>query len=142
MTIEGNTLRNCGFLNVAALGEQAGGLVVTTTGMEGHGHEEIQIRNNTFENIDLTNIIIRHAQDVVINGNKFINPLQRVSSTGDIGKPFGIDGQAIIWIGDSVGITISGNEVIKLGPNARSGLSVSPSAENITGSLELPEASR
>lgn len=142
VTIEGNTLRNCGFLNVAALGEQAGGLVVTSTGMEGHGHENIQIRNNTFENIDLTNIIIRHARNVVISDNKFINPLQRASSTGDIGRPFGIDSQAIIWIDDSAGITLSGNEVIKPGSYARSGLSRSPSTEDITGSLDLPDAIR
>jgi hypothetical protein len=140
VTIEGNTLRSCGFLNVAALGEQAGGLVVTSTGMEGHGHAEIRIRNNTFENIDLTNIIIRHARDVIISDNKFINPLHRTSSTGDIGKPFGIDGQAIVWIDDSERITLSGNQVIKPGPYARSGLSVSTSAEEVTGSLEIPQA--
>jgi len=137
VVVQGNTLRGCAFLTIGALGDQAGGMVVTTTGMQGQGHEKIEIRDNTFENIDLTNLIVRWARDVVISGNRFIGPLQKPSPTGEVGKPFGIDGQAVIWIDESDGVTLSENTIIDFGANGKTGLSVSPTAKNVQGVLEV-----
>jgi hypothetical protein len=137
VTVQGNTLRNCAFLTIEALGGQAGGMVVTSTGMQGLGHEKIEIRDNTFENIDLTNLVIRWARDVTISGNRFVKPLQNPSPTGEIGKPFGIDGQAVIFIDESDGVTLSGNEIVNFGANGKSRLSLSRTAKNVQGVLDV-----
>jgi len=135
LTITGNTIRKCARLCVDALGAQAGALVVTTTGMEGIGHQNVNIVNNIFEDINLTNLVIRRAQDVVIAGNRFVNPLQKPNLTGDIGKAFGIDPQAVVWIADCDRVTLLDNQVIKMGTNGRQPLIVAPTATRVTGSL-------
>jgi hypothetical protein len=136
VTVRGNTLRNCGRHTIGILGGQAGGMVVTSTGMQGQGHDKITIRNNIFENIDLTNLVVRWARNVEIRDNLFIGPLLKPSSTGDIGTPFGIDGRAVIWIDESDGVTLSGNKIINPGARMKSGLAVSPTATDVQGSLD------
>lgn len=133
VTITGNTLRNCANLCIDAYGPQVGALVVTATGMEGMGHRTISICNNTFENINLTNLVVCWAQDVVITGNRFLNPLQRPNLTGDVGKPFGIDPQAVVWIGECDGVTLRANQLVNLGTPGKTPLTVAPTATRVTG---------
>lgn len=143
VTITGNTLRNCARYVIDALGAQAGALVVTTVGMQGMGHQNIRIVGNTFEDINLTNLVIRWVRGAEVKGNRFVDPLQASSLTGDIGERFGIAPRALVWIGDSEDVSLSDNSVINPGPQAETLLSVSPTATNIRGTLELeaPEAS-
>ncbi len=137
VSITGNTLRHCAWYCIDALGPQAGALVVTTVGMQGMGHQNIRIIGNTFEDINLTNLVIRWARGVEVKGNRFVNPLQRPSLTGDIGQRFGIDPRAVVWIGDSEDVTLADNIVVNLGSQGTNLLSVTPTATKIHGTVDL-----
>lgn len=144
VTISGNTLRNCARYVIDALGAQAGALVVTTVGMQGLGHENIRIAGNTFEDINLTNLVIRWARGVEVKGNRFLNPFQKPSLTGDVGERFGIAPRAVVWIGDSEDVTLADNTVINPGAQTKELLSASSTATDIRGTLEpaSPEVNR
>lgn len=142
LVISENTLRNCSFMCVEALGAQAGAMVITATGMQALGHHDISISNNTFEDIDITNLVVRWAQNVSIENNRFLNPGHHPNFTGAIGKPFGIDSQAVVWIGDCDGVTLKGNYIANLGGYINTGLSVAPTSTNVAGSVEMKAPAR
>jgi hypothetical protein len=77
------------------------------------GHRHIIFENNTIEDCDGLQMLISHAQDVLIKGNQFINAQQHAS---DRGVDRGIDPTVLIQIGACRDVKLENNTFINRGP--------------------------
>ncbi len=131
VTIIGNTIRHTNYAMTGPWYPQAGALTIMGEGSM--GQRNIQIRGNTFEDINVANIEVRWADGVTIQGNRFLRPHGSASAAGAVGKDHGVDPLAVIWIGDSKNVTLSGNWVRSPGTLAGPLLVVAPTASGIIG---------
>ena len=90
------------------------------------GHRNIVVEDNTFENIDGVNLLISSAEGVVVRNNRFIHPMWKPT---DRGQAVGVDMQALIWLTECSGVTLSGNVVIDPGPELQKKVEVTPTAQ-------------
>lgn len=131
ITIIGNTIRHTNYAMTGPWYPQAA--AVSITGEGSMGNQNIKIINNTFEDIKAANLMVRWAQDVTIQGNRFLNSHREPNKVGAVGKDKGVDASTVVWLGDCRNVTLSNNHVRGLGPEAKSVITITPTATNITG---------
>ena len=131
LTLIGNTVRHTCYAMTGPWSGQAA--AITITGEGSLGNQNVQILNNTVEDMTAADLVVRWARDVTIRGNRFLNSHQSPSKVGDVGKDTGIDASAIIWLGDCANIALSENTVRGQGAYATQIVSVAPTALNVTG---------
>ena len=99
-------------------------------GPAGYGHQNIRILGNVFENQDGTNLHIDNAQDVLVEGNRFIRPQWNPS---DRGRALGYHPEALISIDKVERVTFRNNRVESPGPYLKTLIEVGPDATDVTG---------
>ena len=99
-------------------------------GPAGYGHRNIRILGNVFENQDGTNLHIDNAQDVLIEGNRFVRPQWNPSERG---RALGYHPEALISIDKAERVTFRNNRVESPGPYLKTLIEVGPDATDVTG---------
>ena len=89
------------------------------------GHRNITVEDNTFNNNDGTQIVLTSAQDVTIQNNHFVSPMQHENPRG---SGIGINPGALIWLTECSGVKISGNTVSNPGPYFKKDIDATPTA--------------
>ncbi|HEX4084841.1 MAG TPA: right-handed parallel beta-helix repeat-containing protein [Chthoniobacteraceae bacterium] len=122
LVIRDNTIRGTGFFCPGPFLSQAGAISITA-GMAG-GHlrppgvfEDIVIQNNTIDAVNGPNIVVSSARNVAIQGNRFIDAQQ--TPPNNTGRDFGIPNDCVVYVTQSTGVKISGNQFIRPGPYAK-----------------------
>ena len=88
VTIRGNTIRNVGYATVGPWTDQVGGIVVTAEVEKGRPQRDIRIQDNLLAGIYGNGIVVRHAEGIVLKGNRFTNAREAVNGAGrDRGLP-------------------------------------------------------
>jgi len=77
------------------------------------GHRDITITGNTFEDNQDVNVLITSAQNVTIEGNRFVRPL---TTNGSWLLGLNASPGALIWLTQDSGVTLRNNIVIGPGP--------------------------
>ena len=88
VTIRRNRIRNVGYATVGPGSDQVGGIVVTAEIAKGRLHRGIRIEDNVLEGVHGPAIVVRHAADVTLRGNRVRDPRPVVDDAGrDHGLP-------------------------------------------------------
>ena len=111
VTISSNTIVHTGYAESGPSSGYAAALTVSGNGSI--GNRDINIVDNVFDRILGANLLVRDADTVRIERNQF-RDTHLVPA--DNGAKLGIDPHAVIWIGDSANVTLSGNTVTNMGP--------------------------
>ncbi|MBL8995177.1 MAG: right-handed parallel beta-helix repeat-containing protein [Spirochaetia bacterium] len=116
--IQGNVIRATGYEHPNPGVSQAGIITVCATGGKtsyapAGGHRNIRILNNKIESSEGVHLLATSVSNLLIQGNEFIQPLQRLWPTG--GK-WGIDGKSVVVLDQCSQVTLAGNKVVKPGP--------------------------
>ena len=113
LVFRNNTIESSGFFCPAPWSPQAGALSIVCG--EGQAFrppgifDDILIEGNVFKGTSGVNLAISSARNVVIRGNRFLDP--DPSPPGDTGAAFGIDQSAVMWLAESDSVTLAGNRV-------------------------------
>jgi hypothetical protein len=114
VTIRGNTIRNTGYATGGPFSYQAGAVSVTARGIKEVTHRNITIENNTFEDIDGINLLVKNASGVTIRGNTFNRPMTK-KSMSERGKNANFDLESLVYIDDSDKVNASANRFLNAG---------------------------
>ncbi len=87
------------------------------------GHARIVVEGNRFENNDGVNVLITSAEDVILKGNIFVEPMAHVTKRGSRT----LDPDSLIWVTDSRKVVLEGNVFSKAGPALKTPINASPS---------------
>ncbi|MEZ0325131.1 MAG: hypothetical protein ACAH95_04435 [Fimbriimonas sp.] len=132
--IRGNTIRNTGYATAGPFTYQAGAISVTARGIKEITHRNITIENNTFEDIDGINLLVKNTSGVTIRGNTFRRPMRKMSPS-DRGKNFNFDQEALVYIADSDRVNAAENRVFEAGGQMKK-MIVGPKGLNLGGFIK------
>lgn len=139
VVIRANTVRNTGYAARHANNLQAGAIAVVAVGAEpgkpwpAGGHRNVRIEDNRIERAVGANLVVTSASDVIIRGNRFVEPHH---APGGTGKVFGITGGELIWISDSSSVTVADNTVTGAGPHQTDRIKLTESAQDVQGAAD------
>ncbi len=116
LLIEGNTIKHVGYatLNLPYC-FQAGAISVaanTTGPAAALDHSGIAIVDNRFVDENGINLLLADAQDVLVSGNRFINPMRNAINRG---AAFHFDASSLVWLQQCKNILLADNQVVKPG---------------------------
>ena len=114
--IEGNTIKHVGYatLNLPYC-FQAGAVSIaarTTGPAAAFNHSGIAIINNRFVDNNGINLLLADAQDVLVSGNRFINPMRKANNRGGA---FHFDTSNLIWLQQCKNVLLADNQVVNPG---------------------------
>ncbi len=87
------------------------------------GQRNIVVENNLFEDNDGTNVLITSAENVTLNDNRFLQPMQNATTRGE---KRGVDPTALIWMTECSGVQIAGNVLAHPGPYFKTTIVATP----------------
>lgn len=116
LLIEGNTIKHVGYatLNLPYC-FQAGAISVaahTTGPAAALDHSGIAIVDNRFVDENGINLLLADAQDVLVSGNRFINPMRKAINRG---AAFHFDASSLVWLQQCKDILMADNQVVNPG---------------------------
>ena len=133
LVIRNNFFGRCGYAITGPWNQQAGAVTLASEakkrGPGGYGHQQITIENNTFEEIDGVNLFINSAQNVLVEGNRFLRPQQQPTRRGaDY-----MDPEALIYLSDCDDVRFERNTVSAAGAYSKHTVEAAPTATNVAG---------
>lgn len=133
--IQGNVIRTSGYEHPNPGVSQAGIISVCATGgKNGYapagGHRNIRILENKIESSEGVHLLATSVSNLLIQGNEFVEPLQRPWPTG--GK-WGVDGSSVVVIDQCVQVSLEGNKVVRPGSSMKKILTFSPDTQFVKG---------
>lgn len=108
---------------------QAGAIsVVAASKGSADGHRNITIEGNTIEDSAGCNVVIMSANGVTVKGNRFVRPGHVKPGSG---ARLGVDGSAMVWIGNAQNVTLTDNTATEVGPLTETPLIAADTTTNV-----------
>lgn len=116
LLIEGNTIEHVGYatLNLPYC-FQAGAMSIaahSTSRTAAFDHSGIAIIDNRFVDNNGINLLLADTQDVLVSGNRFINPMRNANNRG---TGFHFDASNLIWMQQCKDVLLADNHVVNPG---------------------------
>ncbi len=142
LVIKGNHLIDCGYEHPNSGHAQGGSISIVAAGMSKGlyapvgGQRNIQVLSNTVERCRSLNLLLTSAQDILVQGNRFIRPLEESWPNSTV---FGVPTNVLFYVENSKQVHFLDNDVIKPGPFMAEVYGKGPHAEFTIGSQTTKE---
>lgn len=131
-----NTIVESGYFCPGYSTSQAGAISISAVGAGSQLRppgvfDRIRIEDNTLRGINGVNLCLTSARQVVVQGNRFLETHQ--TEPNHTGARYQIDQSSVVWIAQTQGVELTGNEVRGRGSFAGKVMTVAPTATGVVG---------
>ncbi|MGG1515483.1 Ig-like domain-containing protein [Paenibacillus oryzisoli] len=131
LIIRNNQFLETGYHFAAPWTDQAGAISFSSVVTTGKAFDNIQIENNTFDEVKGLNINLTNAENVQIRGNHFLRT--HLGDPGNTGVDQGIDQSSVIFVRNADHVEFTDNVIDRMGPYATQKVNVQEPVSDIVG---------